>query len=325
MSCLVRESRLDYIPLEKPIVELEDRISLLQHMASTQALDLSKEIESLEKRVHALRKKIFSKLNAYETVQVSRHPKRPTSLMIINLISSSFMELHGDRKFYDDTAIVGGLGMLDKHKVMYIGHQKGRGTADNIARNFGMPRPEGYRKAIRLMKLAEKFKLPIISFIDTPGAYPGIGAEERGQSEAIGHSIMIMSALKTPVISVVLGEGGSGGALAIGVANKMHMLKYAVYSVISPEGCASILLKNSEKAYQAAESLKLTSEHALKLGLVDHIIPEPLGGAHTDTRTAAQRIKNAITKDLIPMCQLSGEEIQQQRLHKLNDIKFYTS
>ena len=314
---------MDCIPLEQPIVDLEEKIVLLRRMASTQSLDLDADIKKLERQAEELRTQIFSHLTAYEMVQLSRHPMRPNGLDIIGCICTTFIECHGDRNFFDDPAIVGGLAQLDDWRVVFITHQKGRGTNDNIARNFGMPKPEGYRKALRLMQLATKFNLPIITLIDTPGAYPGVGAEERGQSEAIGRSIMTMAQLQVPIITVVIGEGGSGGALAIGVANRVHMLAYAIYSVISPEGCASILLKDAEQAEQAAESLQLTAASAHRLELIDSIIAEPDGGAHRNLDHVAQNIKHTLLHDLQELTRLSPAQLQAQREQKLRAVGFF--
>ena len=314
---------MDYIPIEQPIVDLEEKIALLRRMDAAQSLNLDADIKKLERKVKELRTQIFSRLNAYETVQLSRHPLRPNGLDIIAQICTTFIEFHGDRNFFDDPAIVGGIAELDDWRVVIVAHQKGRGTSDNIARNFGMPKPEGYRKALRLMTMADKFNLPIITLIDTPGAYPGVGAEERGQSEAIGRSIMMMAQLQVPIITVVIGEGGSGGALAIGVANRVHMLEYSVYSVISPEGCASILLKNAEQAEQAAESLQLTAAGARQLDLVDSVIDEPSGGAHRDLAAIAQSIKQTIRHDLEELTRLSPVQLQKQRADKFRAVSFF--
>jgi acetyl-CoA carboxylase carboxyl transferase subunit alpha len=265
---------------------------------------------------------MFARLSAYETTQLSRHPRRPSTLELIATLCSDFVELHGDRNFLDDKAIVAGIAKFDGRSVAVIGHQKGRGTKDNIYRNFGMPRPEGYRKALRVMSMAERFNLPILTFIDTPGAYPGIGAEERGQSEAIAKNIMVMSRLKVPIITVVVGEGGSGGALAIGVANRVHMLQYAIYSVISPEGCASILMKDASRAPEAAEALKLTARHALELGVIDSIIDEPEGGAHRSVELTAQSIRQCWQQDLAELCKMSREELRDQRMEKFMALGF---
>lgn len=324
MMVLSAGGNLQHIPLEQPIVDLEKRIALLRQMAGTQGLDLDRDISELEQKVQDLRVQIFTNLTAYETTQLSRHPQRPNSLDIIKLICSSFTELHGDRKFYDDPAIVGGIAQLDKQPLMIIGHQKGRGTNDNLARNFGMPKPEGYRKALRFMQVAEKFNLPIVTLIDTPGAYPGVGAEERGQSEAIGHNITVMSRLRVPIITIVIGEGGSGGALAIGVADRVYMLRHAIYSVISPEGCASILFKDSALAPLAAEALQLTADRALSLQLVDGIIPEPLGGGHHASTEVADNIKSTLLTDLKELRKVSATKIVAQRQQRLSTITFFT-
>ena len=308
---------MEYIPLEKPLAELEIKLVALKQISATQAsVDFSGDVKNLEKQIGELQKKLFSSLSPYEIIQISRHPKRPNTLEIIKQISDSFIELHGDRNYYDDKALISGIGQVSGQSVVFIGHQKGRSTKENIKRNFGMPKPEGYRKALRIMKLAEKFSLPIITFIDTPGAYPGVGAEKRGQSEAIGKNIMVMSQIKTPIISFVIGEGGSGGALAIAVANRVHMLKYATYSVISPEGCASILMKDAKKAHQAANALRLTADNALHFGVIDSIIPEPIGGAHRNPKEIAQEIKKQILIDLKELKSLAKEQLSQERIHK---------
>ena len=311
---------MEYIPLEQPLADLEMRIDELRRLASAQATNMDDEINSLEKKAQELRKEMFSRLTSYETTQLSRHPRRPTSLDLIHQISSGFMELHGDRNFLDDKAIVAGIGKIDGQSAVIIGHQKGKGTKDNIYRNFGMPRPEGYRKALRIMSMAERFGLPIITFIDTPGAYPGVGAEERGQSEAIAKNIMVMSKLKVPIISVVVGEGGSGGALALGVANKVHMLAYSVYSVISPEGCASILMKDASEAPRAADALKITAKHALSLGVIDSIIEEPEGGAHRSIVLTAKYIKKQIVKDLKELKAMSLDDLRSHRIAKFRQM-----
>lgn len=308
---------IDYVPFEKPIVDIENKIDELKRMASNQVMNLDPQIEELLKVRSELEAQIFSNLSSYQRVQMARHPKRPTSLDIINALSLDFIQLYGDRKFKDDHSIVGGIGSIDSSlSCVFIGHQKGRDTKDNIYRNFGMPRPEGYRKALRLMKLAEKFDLPVITFVDTPGAYPGIDAEERGQSEAIAQNIMEMSNLRVPVISIITGEGGSGGALAIAVANKVHMLSYSVYSVISPEGCASILLKDASRAAEASEALKITADQNLKLGVIDSVIEEPVGGAHRDLGFVVSKIKETILQDLAELKQLGPDELQEQRSSK---------
>lgn len=313
---------MDYIPFEQPLAELEMRIDELRRMSLTQAINLNSEIKELETQSEQLRDTMFSRLTAYEITQLSRHPRRSTTKELLSMICSSFIELHGDRNFYDDPAIVGGIGKIDGQSFVLMGHQKGRGTKDNIARNFGMPKPEGYRKALRLMSLAERMSLPIVTFIDTPGAYPGIDAEERGQSEAIGKNIMVMSKLKVPVICIVVGEGGSGGALALGVGNRVHMMQYSIYSVISPEGCASILLKDATQAHITAEALKLTSSSALQLGVIDSIIPEPPGGAHRNPEFVASKIKETICSDLKELSTLSGEELKMHRMNKFLNMGF---
>ena len=313
---------MEHIPLEKPLADLESRIDELRRMALNQSINLDKEIGEIEEKALHLRVQMFGNLTSYETAQISRHPRRPNTLELIAEMCSEFVELHGDRNFLDDQAIVGGLATIEGRSIMIIGHQKGRGTKENILRNFGMPRPEGYRKALRLMSMAERFGIPIVTLIDTPGAYPGVDAEERGQSEAIGKSIMVMSKLKVPIISVVIGEGGSGGALALAVANRIYMMSHSIYSVISPEGCASILMKDAGKANLAAASLKLTAEPALSLGIIDGIIPEPLGGAHRSIQMTAIGIKEQILKDLSILSQLSGDELRAQRISKFLSISF---
>ena len=307
---------MDYIPLEKPLADLELKIDELRRLASGQVVNLDGEIQQLESRAQRLRHEMFSRLNAYETTQMARHPRRPNTLELIAAMCSEFIELRGDRNFLDDKAIVGGLAKLDGHSLVVVGHQKGRGTKDNIYRNFGMPRPDGYRKALRIMSLAERFKLPILTFIDTPGAYPGIDAEARGQSEAIAKNIMVMTRLQVPIISVVVGEGGSGGALALGVANCIHMLQFSVYSVISPDVCASILMKDASMAAAAAESLKITAKHALELKVVDSIIEEPEGGAHRSVDLTAQRIKERVLADLQALQKLTPLELKEHRFQK---------
>lgn len=307
---------MDYIPLERPIQDLDNKIDELKRLAASQAINLDSEIKELQDKAVKLRKDLFSNLSNYERVQLSRHPNRPNSLELIGKICSSFVELHGDRNFFDDKAIVGGLASVGKTKAVFIGHQKGHGTKENIYRNFGMPTPEGYRKALRLMSMAERFHLPIITFIDTPGAYPGVGAEERGQSEAIAKNIFVMSRLKVPIISIVVGEGGSGGALALAVANKIHMMENAVYSVISPEGCASILFKDSAKAAQAAQALKITANDALRLGIIDSVIKEPDGGAHRSLDHTAEALKKQIIIDLKELSALDGEALREHRMEK---------
>ena len=304
------------IPFEKPLVDLELRIDELKRIASSQLKNVDGELSDLETKARVIRKQIFSNLTPYECTQIARHPKRPSSLELIAAMTTGFIELHGDRNFLDDKSIVGGLARMDDMPIMIIGHQKGRGTKDNIFRNFGMPRPEGYRKALRMMSMAERFKLPIVTLIDTPGAYPGIDAEERGQSEAIAKNIMVMTRLRVPVVTVVTGEGGSGGALAIAVANRVYMLEHGVYSVISPEGCASILMKNAGEASRAAEMLKITAINALNFGVIDGIIPEPEGGAHRDLALTAERVKAQIMSALRDLISKSGETLRDERFNK---------
>ncbi len=306
---------LDYLDFEQPIADLEGKIEALHDIKVK--VDIVEELEALQTKSIALTKKIFSSLSDWQISQLARHPKRLYTLDYINDVFEEFTELHGDRAYGDDHAIVGGIAKLDGQPVMFIGQQKGRSTQEKLKYNFGMPRPEGYRKALRLMKMAEKFNMPIITFIDTPGAYPGIGAEERGQSEAIAKNLFEMSTLATPIISVVIGEGGSGGALAIGVADTMMMFEYSIYSVISPEGCASILYKDASKANLAAESLKLTSVHLKKEGLVDVVINEPLGGIHRDPSEAKTLLRSALIEELNSIKKLSTEDLLLNRQEKL--------
>ncbi len=300
--------KITFLDFEQPIAELEAKIEELRFVQDESAVDISEEIDRLQKKNLGLTKEIYSKLNAWQISQVARHPQRPYALDYIQHLFTDFEELHGDRAFADDHAIVGGVARFNGQSVMVIGHQKGRDTKEKIYRNFGMPRPEGYRKALRLMKLAEKFNLPIFTFIDTPGAYPGIGAEERGQSEAIGRNLYVMAELKVPVICTVIGEGGSGGALAIAVGDALLMLQYSTYSVISPEGCASILWKSAEKAAEAAETLGITATRLKTLGLVDKIIPEPLGGAHRDYDAMMKTLKSAL-RDALSQAQSKAIDI----------------
>ncbi|MCS5586416.1 MAG: acetyl-CoA carboxylase carboxyltransferase subunit alpha [Gammaproteobacteria bacterium] len=306
---------LDYLDFEQPIADLESKIKALCNIKDK--ADIVKEMEALKAKSGALTKKIFSSLSDWQISQLARHPQRLYTLDYIDDVFEEFTELHGDRAYGDDHAIVGGIAKIDGKSIMFIGQQKGRSTQDKIKYNFGMPRPEGYRKALRLMKMAEKFSMPVITFIDTPGAYPGIGAEERGQSEAIAKNLFEMSTLATPIISVVIGEGGSGGALAIGVADKMMMFEYSIYSVISPEGCASILYKDAAKANIAAKSLKLTSKHLKKEGLIDEIIAEPLGGIHRDPDEARRLLKNALKQQLEVVGKMTTDQLLQARAEKL--------
>lgn len=307
----------NYLDFEAPIYELQTKINELQNWAQDADIDVSDKIEALEKKKNAKLEQIFSKLTSWEITQLARHPLRPYTLDYINLICEDFQELHGDRTYADDAAIVGGLARIEGRTVMVIGHQKGRDTKEKIRRNFGMPRPEGYRKALRLMKLAERFNVPIITFIDTPGAYPGIGAEERGQSEAIARNLLEMSKLRVPIICTVTGEGGSGGALAIAVGDKVMMLQYSIYSVISPEGCASILWKSAEKNKEAAEAMGVTAEKNREAKLIDEIIEEPQGGAHRNYKEMSDNIKKEILETLDQLSQLSVEELLAQRYDKI--------
>ncbi len=306
-----------FLEFEQPIADLETKIEELRFVQDDSALDISEEIARLQKKSQALTKEIYSKLNAWQISQVARHPQRPYTLDYINSLFTDFEEMHGDRVYADDPAIVGGMARFGGQTVVVIGHQKGRDTKDKIYRNFGMPRPEGYRKALRLMKLAEKFGVPVFTFIDTPGAYPGVGAEERGQSEAIGRNLYAMAALKTPVICTVIGEGGSGGALAIAVGDVTLMLQYSTYSVISPEGCASILWKSAERAPDAAETLGITATRLKTLGLIDKIIPEPLGGAHRDYDAMMQSLKKALQESWRQLRDLSLDKLAEARFERL--------
>jgi len=308
---------LKFLDFEQPIAELEAKIDELRFVGDDSEVNISDEIARLKAKSESLTRSIFSDLTAWQVAQVARHPLRPYTLDYIAQISPDFQELHGDRMYADDAAMVAGLGRLDGKPVMFIGNQKGRNTKSRVLRNYGMSKPEGYRKALRLMKTAERFRLPIITLIDTPGAYPGIGAEERGQSEAIARNLFAMSRLKTPIISVVIGEGGSGGALAIGVGDRVLMLEYAVYSVISPEGCASILWKSAEKAEEAAESMGITANRLSELGLIDEVIPEPLGSAHRDPEGMAQTLKNALVAHLRQLEALDTAELLRRRSKRL--------
>jgi len=306
---------LNYLDFEQPIAELEDKIDALESVKDD--ADIAKEMDSLKLKSELLTKKIFTSLSDWQISQLARHPQRLYTLDYIENIFDEFTELHGDRAFSNDHSLVGGIAKMDDFDFMFIGQQKGRSTKEKIFHNFGMTRPEGYRKALRLMKMAEKFSLPVISFIDTPGAYPGIGAEERGQSEAIARNLYEMSTLKTPIIAVVIGEGGSGGALAIGLSDITMMFEYSIYSVISPEGCASILYKDASKANIAAESLKMTSKHLKKNKLIDKIIPEPLGGIHRDPEKSCNFLKKALIKELKSLQDVSIEELLRERHKKL--------
>ncbi|EEF79133.1 acetyl-CoA carboxylase carboxyltransferase subunit alpha [Methylophaga thiooxydans] len=309
--------QLNFLDYEQPIAELEAKIDELRYMSNDSDLNITEEIQKLKEKSASLTKSIFSSLTPWQVTQMARHPQRPYTLDYINLIITDFEELHGDRTYGDDAALVTGLGRLNGRPVAVIGHQKGRDTKEKVARNFGMPRPEGYRKALRIMKMAERFGLPVITFIDTPGAYPGIGAEERGQSEAIARNLFEMAQLKTPIISTVIGEGGSGGALAVGVADHLMMLEYSIYSVISPEGCASILWKSAEKASDAAATLGVTSGRLKELKLIDEIVPEPLGGAHRDVDVMAENVKKAIEAKIKELEAVSSDNLIKRRQQRL--------
>ena len=314
-----------YLEFEKPIEELELKIEELRRLSIGSDLDLVGEIEKLEKKVNALRESIYKNLTRWQKTQLARHPERPYTLDYINMMVEDFVELHGDRRFADDAAIVGGLGRIDGISCVIVGHQKGRGVKERIQRNFGQPHPEGYRKALRLMKMAERFGLPVVTLIDTPGAYPGIGAEERGQAEAIATNLMEMGRLRTPIIAVVIGEGGSGGALALGVSDRLYMLEHSTYSVISPEGCASILWsKNGDLSAQdfskAADALKLTANDLLSFGVIADIIPEPLGGAHRDPAQTAENIREAVADAIREFEGISPEELVDSRYEHLRAL-----
>lgn len=309
--------QLNFLDYEQPIAELEAKIDELRYMTNDSDINITEEIQKLTEKSVEMTKSIFADLTPWQITQMARHPNRPYTLDYIEKIITDFEELHGDRAYADDQALITGIGRLNGRSVVVIGHQKGRDTKEKVARNFGMPRPEGYRKALRVMKLAERFGMPVVTFIDTPGAYPGIGAEERGQSEAIARNLFEMAQLKTPIISTVIGEGGSGGALAVGVADHLMMLEYSIYSVISPEGCASILWKSAEKAPDAAATLGVTSDRLKGFGLVDKILSEPLGGAHRDVDAMATRVKNAIEEKLTELEALSVEDLVEQRQQRL--------
>ncbi|GAA4407970.1 acetyl-coenzyme A carboxylase carboxyl transferase subunit alpha [Advenella faeciporci] len=309
--------KFTFLDFEKPIAELEQKIEQLRHVSSDSAVDISEEIGRLQQKSEALTTNIYAKLTPWQTALVARHPQRPYTFDYIREIFTDFHELHGDRMFKDDQAIVGGLARFNGEACMVIGHQKGRDTKERARRNFGMPRPEGYRKALRLMRLAEKFNLPVFTFVDTPGAYPGIDAEERGQSEAIGHNLYAMAELKVPIIATIIGEGGSGGALAIAVGDVVQMLQYSTYSVISPEGCASILWRSAEKAPVAAEALSITANRLLELGLIDRVVPEPVGGAHRDVTAMSRTLRRALSEALRQVVNMDPQELINKRLERL--------
>ncbi len=315
---------MNYLDFEQPIAELEEKIIELQRVGANRSLNLDEEIARMREKNRVLTEEIFSKLSPWQITQIARHPLRPYTLDYVQRICTDFQELHGDRMYSDDASIVAGLCRIEDFRVVLIGHQKGRDTRERTRRNFGMPRPEGYRKAQRIMQLAERFQLPVVTMIDTTGAYPGVGAEERGQSEAIAKSLEIMALLRVPVVSVVIGEGGSGGALAIGVCDRLLMMEYAVYSVISPEGCASILWKNADKAAEAANAMKMTTTDLQTYELVDAVIPEPLGGAHRNHDEASRRVVEAIRSSLVELDKIPLETLLQQRyvrLMKLGQFK----
>lgn len=316
---------LNFLEFEQPIAELEAKIEELRMVGDDAEINLQEEISRLEGKSRALTESIFSSLKPWQISQLARHPQRPYMLDYIKRIFEDFQEMHGDRAFADDHAIIGGVARLEGHSVMVIGHQKGRDTKEKIYRNFGMPRPEGYRKALRLMETAERFKLPLLTFIDTPGAYPGVGAEERGQSEAIARNLMVMAGLQIPIICTVMGEGGSGGALAIGVGDRILMLEYSTYSVISPEGCASILWKSAEKAPLAAEAMGITAARLKELDLIDGIIPEPLGGAHRDVDAMARNIKHALLETLDHLTKIPADRLLDTRHQRLMQYGQFSS
>ena len=312
------------LEFERPIIDLEKKIEELRGLSSD-SVDFSTEIRRLEQKARKLQKEVFAELSPQQKVQLSRHPGRPYTLDYIKLLADDFVELHGDRGFRDDPAIVGGLAKFDRWEVLVLGHQKGRNTKENLHRNFGMPRPEGYRKATRLMQLAGRFRRPILTFIDTPGAYPGLGAEERGQMEAIAKALEVMAGLRTPIIATVIGEGGSGGALAIGVADRILMLEYSIYSVISPEGCASILWRDPARVPDAAAQLKLTASDLESLGLCDEIVPEAPGGAHRDAAITASKLRSALKRQLADLEPLSPDELLAARYRKFREMGAYAT
>lgn len=308
---------IKFLDFEQPIAELEAKIDELRYVGDDSEININEEVSRLKNKSRSLTKSIFSKLSPWQVARVARHESRPYTMDYLSMISPDFQELHGDRMYADDPAIIGGVGRINGKAVMFIGHQKGRDTKERVRRNYGMPKPEGYRKAQRLMRLAEKFSMPVVTFIDTPGAYPGIGAEERGQSQAIAQSLYLMAGLRTPIISVVIGEGGSGGALAIGVSDRLLMLQYAVYSVISPEGCASILWKSADKAEDAAEAMRITAASLSNFGLVDDVLEEPLGGAHRNPKAMADVICNALLKSIDEVERIPVDELLEQRQKRL--------
>lgn len=319
------QKNLDYLDFEQPIAELQEKIDELRFVADGSEVNLTEEISRLEAKRRSLTEDVFSKLTTWQVAQLARHPQRPYMLDYVEGMLSDFVELHGDRAYADDPAIIGGTARLAGQPIMIIGHQKGRDTKEKIHRNFGMPRPEGYRKALRLMKLAERFRLPIVTLIDTPGAYPGIGAEERNQSEAIAQNLFDMARLRVPIISIVVGEGGSGGALAIGLGDHLAMLQYSIYSVISPEGCASILWKSADKAEEAAEAMKVSSQHLHKLGLIDEVIREPLGGAHHDSKALMRELRDHLLTQITRLGRLDSQQLIDARYQRWMGFGEYKS
>ncbi|MEI8175485.1 MAG: acetyl-CoA carboxylase carboxyltransferase subunit alpha [Candidatus Omnitrophota bacterium] len=312
------------LDFEKPIVELERKIEELKKFSSTQKLDISSEIKKLEEKLEKVKRDVFSSLTPWQRVQIARHPKRPYTLDYIRMITTDFIELHGDRHFADDKALICGFARIDGEKVFIIGHQKGRDTKENLMRLFGMPHPEGYRKALRLMELAARAGAPIVCFVDTPGAYPGIGAEERGQAEAIAYNLQEMFMLRVPIVVTVIGEGGSGGALGIAVGDRICVLENAYYSVISPEGCAAILWKDRKKAADAAKVLKMTGEELLRMGIIDEVVKEPLGGAHRDPEETARTIKETIKKHIVALKELAPEKLIEERYKKFRAMGVFS-
>jgi len=309
--------RNTFLEFEQPLAELENKIEQLRYVQADSAVDISDEISRLQQKSQTLAKEIYAKLTPWQTALVARHPQRPYTLDYVREIFTDFHELHGDRMYADDQSIIGGMARFNGQPCMVIGHQKGRDTKERARRNFGMPRPEGYRKALRLMRLAEKFNLPVFTFVDTPGAYPGIGAEERGQSEAIGHNLYAMAELKVPIVSTIIGEGGSGGALAIAVANMVLMLQYSTYSVISPEGCASILWRSADKAPEAASALAITAPRLKELELIDRVVNEPVGGAHRDPRVMARLLRRALGDALRQLSGMTADELVEHRVKRV--------
>jgi acetyl-CoA carboxylase carboxyl transferase subunit alpha len=314
-----------WLDFEKPVVELETKISELRDFTTGSNIEVGEELKRLERKADKMRTEIYSKLTRWQRVQLARHPRRPYTLDYIDAICDSFLELHGDRGYRDDPAIVAGMARLDGRPLVVVGHQKGRNTKENLHRNFGMPHPEGYRKALRLFHLADRFRLPVLTLVDTPGAYPGVGAEERGQSEAIAVNLREMASLSVPIVSLVIGEGGSGGALALAVADRVFMMENAIYSVISPEGCAGILWKDKAKARDAAEVLKLTAKDILELGVIDGLVPEPLGGAHRDPAAAAAAVRTTVLAALDELSLLDSRTLIQQRMEKFLAMGVYGS